>query len=77
MPKSRGPKKNEAELSPRAAEVRKFMELARAIPNFRQDKIEAIKKQIESGTYTVSAESVAKSMAEHCHALISDKPSKS
>lgn len=44
-------------------EMRKFMELARNIPDIRQDKINNIRKQIKSGAYSIPAESVAKSIA--------------
>ena len=55
-------KKDEMTLSSRADEVLKYKEMAKTIPDMRQDKIETIKKQIESGTYNVPAELVAKSI---------------
>ncbi len=57
-------KRDEVSLSPRADEVRKLTELAKSTPDVRQNKIEAIKEQIKSGTYKVSATSVAKSIAD-------------
>jgi anti-sigma28 factor (negative regulator of flagellin synthesis) len=57
--------------NPKAAEVtelshyvrkRKLMELMRDIPDTRQDRIEAVKKQIKSGVYVVPYESVARSI---------------
>ena len=57
-------RKDKVVLSPRIAEVGKYAEMAKALPDVRQDKIDSIKKQIESGTYKVSPESVAKSMIE-------------
>ena len=56
-------KKDKAKPS-RAAEAHKYKELMKTIPDVRQEKIQAIKKQIESGTYDVPAEQVAKSIIE-------------
>ncbi len=52
------------ELSSRADEVLRFTKLAESEPDMRMDKINAIKKQIEAGTYNVSADSVAKSISD-------------
>ena len=57
-------KKDKVELSPRADEVRRLAELAKLAPDVRLEKIEAIKKQIKAGTYSVPVESVAKSIAD-------------
>ncbi len=57
-------KKDKDTLSPRAAEIRKHVELAKNISDVRQEKVEIIKKQIEAGTYDVSAESVAGSLID-------------
>ena len=62
--RSRKPRKDEISLSPHVAEVQKFTEVAKAMPDVRQEKIDAIKKQIEDGTYKVSAESIAKSIID-------------
>ena len=61
---SRKPKEDEVIISPRAAEVRKLTEMAKDLPDVRKGKVEAIKKQIQSGEYKVSAESVAKSIID-------------
>ena len=60
----RRPGKDDISLSPRAAEVRRFTELAKALPDVRREKIEAIKKQIEAGTYEISAEQIAKKIID-------------
>lgn len=57
-------KKDKVELSPRADEVRRLVELAKLASDVRSEKIEAIKKQIKAGTYSVPAESVARSIAD-------------
>ncbi len=57
-------KKNKDKSSPCAAEVRRYTKMARDIPDVRQEKVEAIKKQIEPGTYRVSAEEVARSIID-------------
>jgi negative regulator of flagellin synthesis FlgM len=62
--KARQPKRDEIILSPRAVEVRKFGELATTIPDVRQDKVEAVKEQIESGTYDVPGKTVARSITK-------------
>ena len=54
-------------------EVQMLAELARGIPNVRQARIEAVKKQIKSGTYDVSAESVARSIVDLHRRLKSDE----
>ena len=59
--------------SNRAAEVRRFMKLAKDMPDIRQEKVAAIKKQIESGTYNVSAESVAERVVDLYSSLNSGK----
>ena len=60
--------KNQRENKPiqasRAAEIRRLMEMAENTPNVRREKIEAISKQIEQGTYKVSGRVVAKSIAD-------------
>ena len=60
---SRKPEKDEIILSSHAAEVRQSEELARDIPDVRQQKIEAVKRQIESETYAVDSRLVARSIA--------------
>ena len=50
--------------SPNSAEVQKFRELTKKLPDVRQDKVDEIKKKIESGEYRVDAEAVAKKMIE-------------
>ena len=65
--------KGEFTVSRYTDEVNKFRELAKTIPDVRQEKVEAIKKQIETGKYIVPAESVAKSLVDfHCD-LVADR----
>jgi len=56
-------KKDAVKLSSRADEVLRLTKLAKSAPDMRLDKVNAIKKQIEAGTYNVSANSVARSIA--------------
>ena len=51
-------------LSSRAEEVRRLTELAKLAPDVRLEKVNAIKKQIEAGTYIIPADSVARSIAD-------------
>ena len=60
--KSRKSRKDEFVISSRAAEVQRITKLADDAPDMRQEKIDAIKKQIDAGTYKVPASSVAKSI---------------
>ncbi len=58
-------------------EVRKFKEMAKTIPDVRQEKIDSIKKQLKSGEYEVPPEAVAKSIVDLHDTLTSNKaPSK-
>ena len=50
------------ELSGRKAEIDQLTEQVKAAPATRQDKIDAIKQAVDSGTYTVKGEDVARSM---------------
>ena len=47
-----------------AAELQRYMKMVEAIPEVRQEKVEAIRKQIEVGKYKVPARTVAGSIAE-------------
>ena len=62
--RSRKLNKDEVILSPRAAEVQRLKKLVNDVPDVRQEKIDAIKKQIETGTYNVSARSVVESIID-------------
>lgn len=54
-------------------EISKLRKLVKNMPEIRQDKVENVKRQIEAGTYNVSAESVAESIANLCQDLLPDK----
>ena len=57
-------KKDEIVLSPRATEVQELEGAAKSVPEVRQEKVEAIKGQIESQTYNVNGKLVARSIAD-------------
>ena len=57
-------KKDEIVLSPRATEVRELEGAAKSVPEVRQEKVEAIKGQIESKTYNVNGKLIAQSIAD-------------
>lgn len=65
-------KRDEVHPPPRVDELRKLTGLAKDIPDMRQDKIETIRKQIKSGTYKVSAKSVAESIVDLHRTIYSD-----
>jgi flagellar biosynthesis anti-sigma factor FlgM len=56
-------KKSDANL-PDTAEVQRFKELTKKIPDVRQEKVDAIKKKIEAGEYKIDANAVASKMLE-------------
>ena len=62
-------KKDKDKSSPRAVEVRRYTKMAKDLPDVRQEKVEAIKKQIESGKYRIPAEEVARSIIDLQHSL--------
>jgi len=51
-------------ISPDPAEVQRFMELAKGVPDVQQEKIDEIKKKIESGEYKLDANAVASKILE-------------
>ena len=51
-------------LSDTARQMAAAQETVKAAPDVRQDKVEAIKQQIESGTYQVSARVLARKMVD-------------
>ena len=52
------------QLSARAKEIIKIQRLLESTPEIRQEKVEAIKKQIEEGTLRIDSREVAKKMIE-------------
>ncbi len=50
--------------SGRALEIRDLVDAVRALPDVRHDKVAALKKAIESGTYVVDAAKVAQKMID-------------
>ncbi len=48
----------------RQAEIRELVDAVRALPDVRFDKVAAIRKAIESGTYVVDARKVAQKMID-------------
>ena len=61
---SRKAKKDESVLLPHATEIRELAGAVEAIPEVGQEKVEAIKGQIESKTYTTNGKLVAQSIAD-------------
>jgi len=47
------------ELSVRSREISHLDELIRSVPDIREDKVEQVRKELESGTYNVKAEKIA------------------
>ena len=59
-----GRKRKSDVILPDPAEVQRFKEIAKGIPDVRQEKIDEIKKKIEAGEYNVNADDVASKMIE-------------
>ena len=49
-------------LSHRARDIQKIREIVEATPEIRTDKVGQLKREIETGTYSVNAEKVAERM---------------
>ena len=65
--------KNKAKSTRHTDELQKYKRIVKTIPEVRKGKVEEIKRQIKAGKYKVLAESVASSMADLHHELMSDK----
>jgi flagellar biosynthesis anti-sigma factor FlgM len=59
-----GRKRKSDVISPDPAEVQRFKEMAKGIPDMQQEKIDEIKRKIEAGEYKVNADAVASKMIE-------------
>ena len=49
----------QVEISDSAQEVRRVTDLVNSLPDVREDRVQALKAQIENGTYHVSSEDIA------------------
>ena len=56
--------RDEIILSSHATEAREFEAIAKVIPEIRQDKVNAVKTQVESKAYSVNGKLVAKSIVD-------------
>lgn len=54
---------SDVEMSERARAHKKALEIARSTPDVREDKVAALKKQIQDGTYKIDAGAIADGMA--------------
>jgi negative regulator of flagellin synthesis FlgM len=59
-----GRKRKSDVISPDPAEVQRFKEMAKGIPDVRQEKVDEIKRKVEAGEYKVDAADVASKMIE-------------
>lgn len=55
---------DQVSLSSRGQEIQRVRAHLRELPDVRREKVEAIRRQIEQGTYRVSAEAVAEKVLE-------------
>jgi negative regulator of flagellin synthesis FlgM len=49
----------QVEISDRAQEVTRITQLIKELPDVREDRVQALKAQVENGTYNVSSEDIA------------------
>jgi negative regulator of flagellin synthesis FlgM len=59
---SQVPTEDKVDLSARSKEMNKIHDVLNATPDVRAEKVEALKKQVESGQYEVNSNSVADKM---------------
>jgi len=53
------------DLSPSSRMIKKIEEVAHSAPDTRADKVAALKKKVESGTYQVNSDELAVKMLKH------------
>ena len=63
-PELKSTQPTKAQISERAKELLRVKELAKQAPDVREDRIEALKKQFEAGSYSVDAGKVADSLVD-------------
>lgn len=56
--------KDKISLSGKAKEINELKRMISDLPDMRSDRIDALKKAIESGTYTIDAQKIAKKILE-------------
>ena len=56
------PTEDKVDLSAQSKEMNKIHDILKATPDVRTEKVEALKKQVESGQYEVNSNSVAEKM---------------
>jgi negative regulator of flagellin synthesis FlgM len=59
-----GPVADKVDVSGKAREIAEIMGAVKSIPDVRTEKVESIKCQIETGSYTVDPEKVAQRMID-------------
>lgn len=62
--KLKGVSKETVELSERAELAKRLTEAAKAAPDIRKDKIEQLKREIESGSYSRPSKAIAEKMIQ-------------
>ena len=63
-PEPPGPVEDNVDLSQAARDLQNTQKLMESIPDVRQDKVDRLKNQIESGTYRVDAGKIADKMVK-------------
>ena len=60
---AKGSRAAEIDVSERAKSYQKALEIARATPEIREDRVAALKKHIQEGTYKINSGAIADGMA--------------
>lgn len=58
-------KRDKIALSTKGKDYQMAMEAIKNVPDIRQDKVDEIKKKVNSGTYNIDAEEIAEKMINH------------
>ena len=53
------PESDRLDLSARSREISRFNELIQSTPDIREERVEQVRRELESGTYNVKAEKIA------------------
>lgn len=65
--------KDKSKSSANDSEVKRLTKIVKKMPDVRQEKVDEIKRQIESGKYNVPTESVVESIVAHHKELNSEE----
>ena len=59
------PSTDKVEISPEAQKLKEMVKKTISLPDIRKEQVEQLKKEVDSGSYNISAEQIAKSMLDN------------